>query len=37
MEKTPSFEGRFLTMVLTPASANANKTAQKKEPSSAKA
>jgi translation initiation factor IF-3 len=37
MEKTPSFEGRFLTMVLTPAAANPNKTAQKKEPSGAKA
>jgi translation initiation factor IF-3 len=37
MEKTPSFEGRFLTMILTPPNSNARKTARVEEPASAKA
>ena len=36
MEKNPSFEGRFLTMVLSPPS-NSGKSAKPKEPESAKA
>ena len=31
MEKTPSFEGRFLTMILTPADSNSQKTAKPEE------
>ena len=40
MEKNPSFEGRFLTMILTPLaskSSNTSKPAPQREPSSAKA
>ena len=37
MEKTPSFEGRFLTMTLTPAKTESKRPAKKKEPTAAKA
>ena len=37
MEKNPSFEGRFLTMVLTPQKTNSPKPAPEREPSRAEA
>ena len=37
MEKTPGFEGRFLTMILTPPASDGRKTDQPKETKSAKA
>ena len=37
MEKTPAFEGRFLTMILTPANSNSQKDAKPKEAKGAKA
>ena len=37
MEKNPSFEGRFLTMVLTPQNTSAPKPARQREPSRAEA
>jgi len=37
MEKNPSFEGRFLTMILSPASSNTRMPVKAKEPDRAKA
>ena len=37
MDKPPSFEGRFLTMILSPGPSRTRKVAQPKEPSRAKA